>query len=103
MVYTHWTAPQSIDLTGFLPIDPMPRTFPRRDDMGRKAGMTCLAEPGGCLDRFVPRDDAKRQWGKAKRKFKEKFSVWECLTLSGLGALATADMGEERPLCVVGP
>ena len=41
------TAPQSIDLTGFLPIDPMPRTFPRRDDMGRKAGMTCLAEPAG--------------------------------------------------------
>ena len=71
--------------------------------MGRKAGMTCLVEPAGCLDRFVPRDDAKRQWGKAKRKFKEKFSVWECLTLSGLGALASADMGEGRSLCAVGP
>lgn len=39
------TASQSLDPTGFLPIDPMPRTFLRGDDMDRKAGMTCFAEP----------------------------------------------------------
>ena len=40
-----------MDLTGFLPIDPMPRTFSCRDDMGRKAGMKCFAEPAGI--RFI--------------------------------------------------
>jgi len=30
------TSPQSLDSTGFLPIDPMPCAIPRRDDMGQK-------------------------------------------------------------------
>ena len=103
MVYTHWTAPQSIDLTGFLPIDPMPRTFPRRDDMGRKAGMTCFAEPGGCLDRFVPRDDAKRQWVRSPERVQRKVFCVGMPNLVRAGRGGLADMGEERPLCAVGP
>ena len=31
--------------TGFLPIDPRLPTCQRRDDMGRKAGMTWLLSP----------------------------------------------------------
>jgi len=41
--------------------------------------------------------------GEAKKEFKEKFSMWESQTSSGLGAQAMADMGEERPLRAVGP
>ena len=93
LVYLHWTAPQSIDPTDFLPIDPMPRAFPRRDDMGRKAGMTCFAEPAGCLDCFVvpPRNAAKRQRVRSQERVRRKvFRVWERQTLTGLG-------GEARP------
>ena len=34
--------------------------------------------------------------GEAKKEFKEKFSMWESQTSSGLGAWAVADMGEGR-------
>ena len=34
--------PQPLMPTGFLPIDPCLHTCPRRDDMGRKVGMTWL-------------------------------------------------------------
>ena len=40
-----WTAPADIDPIGFLPIDPKPAHSQRRDDMGRKVGMTCLLKP----------------------------------------------------------
>ncbi len=40
---------------------------------------------------------------KPRKSSEKKHFVWECQTLTGLGALATADMGEGRPLCAVGP
>ena len=38
------------------------------------------------MDRFVPRDDAKRQWGRSQERIQRNvFRVWERLRLSGLG------------------
>ena len=37
------------------------------------------------MDRFVPRDDAKRLWGQSQERVQRKvFRVWERLRLSGL-------------------
>ena len=106
LIYMHWTAPQSIDPTGFLPIDPMPRTFPRRDDMGRKAGMSCFVEPAGCLDCFVlrqaqqhPRNDAKRQRVQSQEKVQRKVFRVGMPTLHRDGRGGMADMAGKRSLC----
>ena len=81
----------------------MPRAFPRRDDMGRKVGMICFAESAGCLDRFVPRDDAKRQWGRSQEKVQRKVFCAGKPNLIRAVRGGLADMGEVLPLCAVGP
>ena len=111
MVYTHWTAPQSIDPTGFLPIDPMPRTFPRGDDMGRKAGMACFSEPDGCLDCFVPRksldstlvNDAKRQWGRSQERVQRKVFCVGMPNLVRVGRAGHGRHGGGAPALCGGP
>ena len=46
------------------------------------------------MDRIVPRDDAKRLWGRSQERVQRKvFRVWEHLRLTGLGGEAGPKRG----------
>jgi hypothetical protein len=54
------------------------------------------------MDRFVPRDDAKRQRGRSQEKVQRKVFCVGMPTLHRDGRGGMADMGEGRSLCAVG-